>query len=111
LRGAIDIGGQRENVLDHAHRIKALPPITIYWGDDDPVIPAKHAEIASQIFEGVQVRSFKNVGHYPHREVAGEVMPSLLRFLDEPQPTPRIRRKSPGIASAPRRFWQLVGAR
>jgi len=50
------------------------------------------------------VRRFARAGHYPHRETAGELVPELLRFLDEPQPAPRVRegaRAPRGVAVSP----------
>jgi pimeloyl-ACP methyl ester carboxylesterase len=95
LRAAVDLKGQREHLMDHAHRLDALPPVAVYWGDRDPVIPARHAEEVHRYLEGVTVRRFAGAGHYPHRE-APEIVPEILRFLDEPQVAPRVR---PGVLS------------
>jgi pimeloyl-ACP methyl ester carboxylesterase len=98
LRGALDMKGQREHMMDYAHRMGELPPIAVYWGDDDPVLPVRHAERLHHYIEGALVRRFPNVGHYPHREAVPELLPDLFKFLDEPQQTPRFRHK----AKAPR---------
>lgn len=98
LRGALDMKGQREHMMDYAHRMKDLPPIAVYWGDDDPVLPVKHAELVHEYIEGAIVRRYPNVGHYPHREAVPEMLPDLLRFLDQPQKAPRFRHR----AKAPR---------
>ncbi|WP_245677760.1 alpha/beta fold hydrolase [Chondromyces crocatus] len=91
LRGSVDLKGQVEHFLDHSHRLGDLPPLAIYWGDQDPVIPVRHADEVVRYLEGVRVRRFTGAGHYPHREAATELVPELLRFLEEPQATPRIR--------------------
>jgi pimeloyl-ACP methyl ester carboxylesterase len=98
LRGALDMKGQREHLMDYAHRMGELPPIAVYWGDDDPVLPVRHAERVHNYIEGVTVRRYRNVGHYPHREAVPEMLPDLFRFLDEPQQTPHFISK----AKAPR---------
>ena len=98
LRNGLDVKGQREHIMDYAHRMGELPPVAVYWGDDDPVLPVKHAERVHEYIEGAIVRRYPNVGHYPHREAVPEMLPDLLRFLDEPQKTPRFRHK----ARAPR---------
>jgi pimeloyl-ACP methyl ester carboxylesterase len=110
LRGALDMKGQREHMMDYAHRMGELPPIAVYWGNDDPVLPVRHAELVDRYVEGAIVRRYPNVGHYPHREAVPEMLPDLLRFLDEPQKTPRFRHK----AKAPRApdekgfsFWRI----
>jgi pimeloyl-ACP methyl ester carboxylesterase len=114
LRHAVDLKGQREHLLDHAHRMAELPPVAVYWGEKDPVIPVRHADEVQRYLEGVTVRRFANVGHYPHREAVPEMLPALMRFLDEPQPAPRLR---PGVRSpraaleARPSFWRrLPGA-
>jgi pimeloyl-ACP methyl ester carboxylesterase len=91
LRRGADLRGQREHLMDHVDSIGELPPMAVYWGDRDPVIPVHHAAEVGRYLEGVAVRRFPKVGHYPHREATGALVPDLLRFLDDPQPTPRVR--------------------
>ncbi|WP_437960707.1 alpha/beta fold hydrolase [Sorangium sp. So ce119] len=91
LRHAIDLRGQREHLMDIAHRLPEIPPLAVYWGDRDPVIPARHAADVERYLEGVPVRRFARAGHYPHREAVADLAPDLARFLDAPQPTPRLR--------------------
>jgi len=111
LRGAVDLKGQREHMMDYASRLGDLPPIAVYWGNDDPVLPVRHAERVHHYIEGALVRRYPNVGHYPHREAVAEMLPDLIKFLDEPQQTPRFRHK----AKAPRAkdakglsFWRIL---
>jgi len=114
LRHAVDMKGQREHLLDHVFRMGELPPIAVYWGDKDPVIPASHAEGVHDYLEGATVRRFPNVGHYPHREAVPEILSELLRFLDQPQRKPRVRpgARPPRSPAEPRpAFWRrLVGS-
>ncbi|MCC6524943.1 MAG: alpha/beta fold hydrolase, partial [Polyangiaceae bacterium] len=42
VRDVIDLGGQHRHFLDRAGEIEALPPIAVFWGDRDPVIPIEH---------------------------------------------------------------------
>ena len=115
LRQAVDRKGQREHLLDHAHRLRALPPLAVYWGDRDPVIPVRHAELVHEYLDGAVVRRFPNVGHYPHREAVPEILSELFRFLDQPQREPRLR---PGARpprapedTRPSLWRRLAGAR
>jgi pimeloyl-ACP methyl ester carboxylesterase len=93
LRGALDMKGQREHMMDYAQHMGDLPPIAVYWGDEDPVLPVRHAERLHHYIDGVIVRRYPNVGHYPHREAVPEMLPDLLWFLDEPQRIPKLRHK------------------
>ena len=40
VRGVIDLGGQHRHFLDRAHEVEHLPPIAVYWGERDPILPA-----------------------------------------------------------------------
>lgn len=91
LKAVIDLRGQREHLLDHAHRMERLPPLRVFWGERDNVIPVAHAEAALRTVDGISVHRFARAGHYPHREAVREFLPALLSFLDEPQPLPRVR--------------------
>ncbi len=115
LRHAVDVRGQREHLLDHAFRMRELPPLAVYWGDRDPVIPVRHAELVHSYLDGAIVRLFPNVGHYPHREAVPEILSELFRFLDEPQRAPKLRpgaRSPRAPAEARPSLWRrLAGAR
>ncbi|WP_437282416.1 alpha/beta fold hydrolase [Sorangium sp. So ce375] len=91
LRHAIDLRGQRHHLMDIAHRLPEIPPLAVYWGERDQVIPARHAADIDRYLEGVAVRRFAKAGHYPHREAVVDLAPDLLRFLDEPRAAARVR--------------------
>jgi hypothetical protein len=71
--------------------MERLPPLRVFWGERDNVIPVAHAEAALRTVDGISVHRFARAGHYPHREAVREFLPALLSFLDEPQPLPRVR--------------------
>lgn len=103
LKSALDYRGQREHLLDHAHRLDRLPPIRVFWGDKDQVIPVAHAVAVVRFVEGASIRRFARAGHYPHREAAADFLPELVSFLDDEQPEPRVRGgvRSPRAAGRP----------
>ena len=41
VRDVINGWGQHRHFLDRAHEAPSLPPIAIFWGDDDPLIPSR----------------------------------------------------------------------
>jgi pimeloyl-ACP methyl ester carboxylesterase len=66
-----------------------LPPVALFWGREDRVIPFRHAEDAVRRSRGVTLVSFERCGHYPHLDHV-EAFSSLLgQFLSDPdlQPT------------------------
>lgn len=94
LGASVGLDGQRPHFLDHAHELPKLPPIAVFWGDRDRVIPVSHVKDASTFLEGITVRRFERAGHYPHRECVPQFLPALMKFLDEPQSNTRIKPKT-----------------
>jgi pimeloyl-ACP methyl ester carboxylesterase len=94
LGASVGLEGQRLHFMDHAHEVPVLPPMAIFWGERDRVIPVSHAEHVTTFLDGVTIRRFARAGHYPHRESVHEFVPALLRFLETDQVRPRIKIKA-----------------
>lgn len=82
VRDVIDIKGQRRGFHQHAHQISEIPPIGIFWGDSDPIIPMTHGLEAARTIPGATIACFARCGHYPHRERPGTFVDALQAFLD-----------------------------
>ena len=48
MRDVIDLGGQVRHFLDRAHEIADLPPIALFWGEADGVIPVAHGHATAR---------------------------------------------------------------
>ncbi len=113
VRDVIGFGGQRRHFLERAHEVAALPPMHLFWGDRDPVIPMKHAASILEHVEGVSLTTFDGCGHFPHREKPDEFV-SAVRALVEPElaTVAHIRRVYTfGIAMRPSwivRAWRSI---
>ncbi|WP_394847774.1 alpha/beta fold hydrolase [Pendulispora brunnea] len=95
-RDVIDWRGQTKHFLDRAHEIEHLPPMIVYWGDRDPIIPARHATSVTDYLEGLYVVQLAGCGHFPHRECPDVFAGSLEAFLQaDHQRRPRLR--GPGL--------------
>jgi pimeloyl-ACP methyl ester carboxylesterase len=81
VRDVIDLGGQRRGFFQHAHQIPALPPIGLFWGEKDRVVPVSHALEAAPRIDGATVIRFPKCGHYPHREQPHRFVMELEAFL------------------------------
>lgn len=83
VRDVIDLRGQRRGYAQHAHRIARLPPVGLFWGEADRVIPVSHAEAARELIGpgGASLTRFAGVGHYPHREDPKRFAAALDAFL------------------------------
>ena len=92
----IDWRGQRQTFFQRADELSALPPIAVFWGDHDGVIPFAHAESLARFVDGVRVTRFEGCGHCPHHEKPDAFVAALDAFLDSPHPrSARVRRRVP----------------
>lgn len=82
VRDVIDWRGQRRNFLDHVEEVADLPPIALFWGARDRVIPVKHAFASTKLLSNVPVTVFPHCGHFPHQQRPDELGRALLAFLD-----------------------------
>ena len=87
VRDVIDLRGQRRTFFQRAGEVQKLPPIALFWGDRDSIIPASHAKAMSALVDGIQTTFFDRCGHYPHHEQTDAFVNALIRFLDDPDVT------------------------
>lgn len=93
VRGVIGLRGQHRSFYQRAHMIPTLPPIRVFWGGRDTIIPASHADQFARVVEGVSVRRFERAGHYLHRDDPERFVAEVRDFLDSPtQPSTRYVR-------------------
>lgn len=88
VRDVIDWRGQRQTFFQCAEQLTPLPPIAVFWGDRDPVIPFSHAEALAKAVDGVDITCFERCGHYPHQDRLGSFVRALREFLDSPCAAP-----------------------
>lgn len=87
VRDVIDWHGQRRNFADRAHEVGDLPPIAVFWGDHDTIIPMEHGERFAASMPGVRFVRFAGCGHYLHRERPDAFVRSVREFLGNSRPT------------------------
>jgi pimeloyl-ACP methyl ester carboxylesterase len=101
VRDIIDWRGQRRTFFQRAEEVSHLPPIAVFWGDRDRVIPFSHAEALAESVDGVRVTRFEGCGHYPHHEKPDVFMAALRDFLDATDVrVARLRRGEPRLAKS-----------
>lgn len=92
VKDIIDWRGQRRAFLDGAGEIADLPPIAVFWGDRDVVIPLAHARAFVASVDGVRLTVFEGSGHFLHHEHPETFVRALRDFLDAPVvPLPHLR--------------------
>jgi pimeloyl-ACP methyl ester carboxylesterase len=103
LRDLIDWRGQRRTFFEGSYALSSLPPIAVFWGINDAIVPFSHAEAMADYVDGVRVTQF-DCGHYLHHERPDAFVDALLAFLDSKDARPaRLRGGVRGRASAMRR--------
>jgi pimeloyl-ACP methyl ester carboxylesterase len=92
VRDVIDWRGQHRHVLDGASRLAALPPVALFWGERDRVIPIAHATETASLLGGALLTRFAGCGHFPHRQEPERFVGALEAFLNAPvAPTAHLR--------------------
>ncbi len=91
VRDVIDVFGQRRHFLDRAHEVPELPPVAVFWGDRDRILPFEQSKAFADRIEGVKLFRLRGAGHYPHLERPDTFVAALSAFLGAPAPSrPRI---------------------
>jgi pimeloyl-ACP methyl ester carboxylesterase len=82
IRGVIGLRGQSTSFYKRAPQRASLPPIRVFWGERDSIIPARHADDFARVVEGVSIRRFARAGHYLHRDEPERFFTEVKEFLD-----------------------------
>lgn len=82
VRGVIGLRGQNQHFSDRLYELEEIPPVALYWGDRDRILPFKQAQRAADLMHGATVTRFPRCGHFPHLEQPGLFVASLGAFLD-----------------------------
>jgi len=95
VRDVINFGGQHRHFLDRAREVSDVPPIALFWGEADTLIPIRHAVEAASLMEGVKLTRFPGCGHFPHRQQPELFAGALEAFVDAPElPGAQLRQAS-----------------
>lgn len=74
--------GQTRAFFERAHEIADLPPIGLFWGDLDRIIPIAHARKLVEKVDGTTLEVFKGCGHFPHHEQPQGVVRAFQEFFN-----------------------------
>jgi pimeloyl-ACP methyl ester carboxylesterase len=85
VRTVIDIGGQRATALNRLYLASELPTL-IVWGQNDPLIPVKHAYAAHQAIHGSRLEIFPDAGHFPYLDSTTRFVSTLIDFMRSTEP-------------------------
>ncbi len=90
----MNLRGQRYTFYQRSHEIENLPPMRVFWGEEDSIIPLQHGKIFSKRVEGTRLVSFTECGHSPHHQQPKLLAKALYEFLNTTEiTTPSIQEK------------------
>ncbi len=107
LRAAVDWRGQVITMLDRAYLAESMPSL-IVWGEQDTVIPVKHAYAAHAVLPGSQLEIIPHAGHFPHEDDPEHFSAALIDFILDTKPATYDGRgwvKALANGPRPRKFW------
>jgi pimeloyl-ACP methyl ester carboxylesterase len=86
LRSAVDWRGQVITMMDRCYLAAGMPTL-IVWGDRDPVVPARHAQLAHDAMPGSRLEVFEGAGHFPFHADPERFLSVLRQFLRTTAPS------------------------
>ena len=99
VAGVINVFGQYLGVAARVHEIAELPPLAMFWGTVDPIIPVRHGASFLERVQGATLTTYEGCGHFPQLDAAPRFARDLAAFLnDGARPAASLR--PPAQASA-----------
>ncbi len=85
VRAVVDWRGQVVSMADRAYLTDAMP-MAVVWGEDDRVIPVRHADNVATLAPKARVEIIPNAGHFPHKDHPQRFAKILHEFIRSTQP-------------------------
>jgi pimeloyl-ACP methyl ester carboxylesterase len=82
VRDVVDWQGQTRHFADRVREVAVLPPMALFWGARDRVVPLSHALQTMRMLSGVSVTTFADCTHFPHHQRPEELARAVLEFLE-----------------------------
>lgn len=84
VEGVINLSGQYMQTKQRAREIDRFPPIALFWGEDDPILPIKHGHSMLAQSTGLTLTTYPKCGHFPQLDMALTFAHDLKAFLCDP---------------------------
>lgn len=107
VEGVINLFGQYMQTKQRVCEIDSLPPMALFWGENDPILPVKHGRSIIAQSTGIILTTYPKCGHFPQLDIAPTFAHDLKKFLLDPnRPLPHIcpemmKKGLPGIHGNP----------
>jgi pimeloyl-ACP methyl ester carboxylesterase len=91
VEGVINLFGQYMQTKQRVREIVLLPPMALFWGEKDSILPVKHGRAVLAQSTGITLTTYPKCGHFPQLDVASTFAHDLREFfLDPYRPFGRI---------------------
>lgn len=84
LANVVNLSGQCVQTMARAHEVTSLPPIALFWGTEDPVIPIRHGARLMGRATGITLTAYPGCGHHPQLDHHAALARALADFLSGP---------------------------
>ena len=88
LEGVINFFGQYVQTIQRSGEVSDMPPVALFWGSRDPIIPVRHGRRAAKRAEDLTLTEYPDCGHFPQLEAPAEFARDLTAFLADPHRRP-----------------------
>jgi pimeloyl-ACP methyl ester carboxylesterase len=65
--------------------LECPPPIALFWGENDPILPVKHGRAMLSRSNGITLTTCKKCRHFPHLDAGPAFAHDLKQFLLDPR--------------------------
>lgn len=86
VRAVVDWRGQVVTMSDRAY-LTASMPMCVVWGEDDRVIPVRHAYNAGALAPEARIELVPDAGHFPHKDHPQRFVRILDQFVRTTEPS------------------------
>jgi len=93
VKDVIGMSGQVRHFMDRALEAPSVPPVAVYWGDKDRVIPFSQSKVLPSYLQGARIFRFAGAGHYPHHDFPESVATDLVAFFRDDHAEPASVRR------------------
>lgn len=84
VAGVINLSGQYIQTKQRVCEVDELPPIAMFWGEDDPILPVTHGRSMMAQSTGITLTTYPKCGHFPQLDIASTFAHDLKAFLFDP---------------------------
>jgi len=88
VRDVIRWRGQTRNLFDRIREVDDLPPMRLFWGARDTILPISQGTAVAALLENCELIRFEKRGHFVHWDEREAFASALRAFLDDANAPP-----------------------